>query len=285
MANLPVANRATIANMTPENGSTIGFFPVDAKTIEYLQLTHRGDRVALIEAYCKAQGMFATGDETPDYTDIIDFDLSTVVPAVAGPARPQDRIPLGALRSRFAEMIGAQSRPDTDPPPPPADAKTPDPGRSEPVAAQGIADRIGNGSIVIAAITSCTNTSNPSVMLGAGLLGPQRGAPRAAGCPAHVKTSLAPGSRVVSDYLEDAGLMPYLEALGFHVAGFGCTTCIGNSGPLHPDIERAIRDRGLTVAAILSGNRNFEARIHQADQAPTSWPRPCSWWPTPWPDG
>ncbi len=278
LSSLTVADRATIANMTPENGSTLGFFPVDAKTIEYLRLTGRADQAELVDAYCRQMGLFASGGETPVYTETIDFDLDTVAPAVAGPARPQDRIGLTDLKSRFDEILGGDY---------PRDAsldqistfvdesgsRTRRPescvqgGREcYPVDLHGPRMAIGNGSIVIAAITSCTNTSNPAVMFGAGLLA-RNAVRRGVRVPGYVKTSLAPGSKVVLDYLGHAGLMPYLEALGFHVAGFGCTTCIGNSGPLHPEIERVIQERKLTVASVLSGNRNFEARIHQAVRA------------------
>jgi aconitate hydratase len=278
LANLTVADRATIANMTPENGSTSGFFPVDARTIEYLRLTDRPERAQRAEAYCKAMGLFAHGDETPVYTEIIDFDLGSVAPSVAGPARPQDRIALRDLKSQFGKILGGDyprdaalkqistfvdesgsltRRPET--------RKVGEP-RYFPVDLHAPRMAIGNGSIVIAAITSCTNTSNPAVMLGAGLLA-RNAVRRGLRVPGYVKTSLAPGSKVVLDYLVHAGLMPYLEALGFHVVGFGCTTCIGNSGPLHPEIEALIREQNLIVASVLSGNRNFEARIHQSVRA------------------
>jgi len=278
LASLSVADRATIANMTPENGSTLGFFPVDARAIEYLRLTDRPERARRAEAYCKALGLFAYGDETPVYTETIDFDLGTVGPSVAGPARPQDRIALGDLKGRFEKILGGDC---------PRDAglrqisalvdesgsrtrrsETPTPGDRQyfPVDLHGPRMAIGHGSIVIAAITSCTNTSNSAVMLGAGLLA-RNAVRRGLRVPGYVKTSLAPGSKVVLDYLTHAGLMPYLEALGFHVVGFGCTTCIGNSGPLHAEIEGLIKAHNLIVASVLSGNRNFEARIHQAVRA------------------
>ena len=278
LANLTVADRATIANMTPENGSTLGFFPVDARTIEYLRLTDRSERAERAEAYCKEMGLFAHGDETPTYTETIDFDLGAVVPSVAGPARPQDRIALTDLKAQFEKILGGdyphdaglkqistfvdESGSRTQRP----ESREPGERRYFPVDLHGPRMAIGDGSIVIAAITSCTNTSNPAVMLGAGLLA-RNAVRRGLRVPGYVKTSLAPGSRVVVDYLTHAGLMPYLEALGFHVVGFGCTTCIGNSGPLHPEIERLIREQHLTVASVLSGNRNFEARIHQAVRA------------------
>jgi aconitate hydratase len=274
MQELNVPDRATISNMTPEYGATLGFFPVDAKTIAYLRATHRAPQAELVEAYTRANGLFYTGDDTAEYTDILELDLGTVQPCVSGPARPQDRIALTHLKARFAEILGCaydrnaevasisqfheESGTDTSRMP-----------RCRPVSEadchinlHGNSVHLRNGSVVIAAITSCTNTSNPSVLIGAGLMA-RKAVARGLKIPPYVKTSLAPGSKVVMQYLEDAGLMPYLQALGFHLAGFGCTTCIGNSGPLDPDIEKAIVDHGLNVAAVLSGNRNFEARIHQ----------------------
>jgi aconitate hydratase len=274
MQKLSVPDRATISNMTPEYGATLGFFPVDGKTIDYLRATHRTAQAELVQAYTQANGLFYTGDDTAEYTDILELDLSTVEPCVSGPARPQDRIALTSLKSRFAEILGCaydrdaemahisqfheESGTDT--------SRLP---RCRPVSEadchidlHGNSVHLRNGSVVIAAITSCTNTSNPSVLIGAGLMA-RKAVARGLKVPAYVKTSLAPGSKVVMQYLEDAGLMPYLQALGFHLAGFGCTTCIGNSGPLEPEIEKAIVDNGLNVAAVLSGNRNFEARIHQ----------------------
>jgi aconitate hydratase len=274
MQKLSVPDRATISNMTPEYGATLGFFPVDGKTIDYLRATHRTAQAELVQAYTQANGLFYTGDDTAEYTDILELDLSTVEPCVSGPARPQDRIALTSLKSRFAEILGCaydrdaemahisqfheESGTDT--------SRLP---RCRPVSEadchidlHGNSVHLRNGSVVIAAITSCTNTSNPSVLIGAGLMA-RKAVARGLKVPAYVKTSLAPGSKVVMQYLEDAGLMPYLQALGFHLAGFGCTTCIGNSGPLEPEIEKAIVDHGLNVAAVLSGNRNFEARIHQ----------------------
>jgi len=245
--NFTVPDRATIANMTPEYGATIGFFPVDEKTIEYLKLTNRGHQADLVDAYTKSQGLFYTGHKDPDYTEVLELDLGSVEPCVAGPARPQDRIKMQDLKASFAAYKQTDSKNIT-------------------VTLDGRETTIGNGSIVIAAITSCTNTSNPHVLLGAGLLA-QKAVARGLKIPIHVKTSLAPGSKVVIRYLEDAGLMSGLESLGFHLAAFGCTTCIGNSGPLHPEIETAISENNLTVAAILSGNRNFEARIHQSVKA------------------
>jgi len=245
MQKLTVPDRATIANMTPEYGATIGFFPVDGQTIDYFKHTNREDQARIIEAYTKAVGLFYTGQQDPEYTEVLEVDLAAVKPSVAGPARPQDRIEIRNLKSEFAK---------------PSDSK------SFNVNLDGIETTIGHGSIVIAAITSCTNTSNPFVLLGAGLLA-KKAASRGLKVPPYVKTSLAPGSKVVLRYLRDAGLMPYLEELGFHLAAFGCTTCIGNSGPLHPEIQRTITENDLTVAAVLSGNRNFEARIHQQIKA------------------
>jgi len=248
MARLSVPDRATIANMTPEYGATVGFFPVDEKTIEYLVGTNRREVASLVETYTRAMGLFYCPDQAPvRYSEVIEIDLSGVEPCVAGPARPQDRIVLRDLKKNVDRLADS----------------TPLPFPLHPVDLHGKAAAIGNGSIVIAAITSCTNTSNPSVMLGAGLVA-KRAVEKGLKPPAHVKTSFAPGSKVVVRYLEEAGLMPYLEALGFHTAAYGCTTCIGNSGPLHPAIEKTIREHNLTVAAVLSGNRNFEARIHQS---------------------
>jgi aconitate hydratase len=278
MKKLTIPGRATIANMTPEYGATMGFFPVDEKTVEYLKLTNREDRAVLTDTYTRAQGLFYTGDETPEYSEVIELDLSTVKTSLAGPARPQDRIELQDLKVKFAEIMGceydrnaeisAMSTFHDE-----SGCQTIRPSSCKPIDAKkcavninGIEASIGNGSIVIAAITSCTNTSNPSVLLGAGLLA-KNAVNKGLKVPDYVKTSLAPGSKVVVRYLEAAGLTPYLEALGFHLAAFGCTTCIGNSGPLHPEIERAIAENELIVASVLSGNRNFEARIHQSIKA------------------
>ncbi|MDF1591860.1 MAG: aconitate hydratase AcnA [Desulfobacterales bacterium] len=276
--NLTVPDRATVANMTPEYGATLGFFPVDAKTIEYLKLTNR-EKQATVAARClKAQGLFYSDKIEPEYTQVLELDLGTVEPCVAGPSRPQDRIILKDLKGSFANVLGCEYERDTS-----AGqlstfidesgcqtvrAKTCKPinPRLYEVNISGNEEKIGDGSIVIAAITSCTNTSNPHVMIGAGLIA-KNAVEKGLRVPPCVKTSLAPGSKVVIRYLTDAGLMPYLEALGFHVAGFGCTTCIGNSGPLHQEIERVVKENDLTVAAILSGNRNFEARIHQSVKA------------------
>jgi aconitate hydratase A / 2-methylisocitrate dehydratase len=278
MKKLSVPHRATIANMTPEYGATVGFFPVDEKTIEYLHLTHREKQADLVEIYTRAVGLFYTGQQEPEYTEVLELDLSSVKPSVAGPARPQDRIELKDLKDKFATVLGGEYDRNADlagistfhdesgcrtvraP-----RCKVTDAGKY-PVDLDGKTVTIGHGSIVITAITSCTNTSNPFVLMGAGLLA-QKAVTKGLKVPPHVKTSLAPGSKVVIRYLKDAGLVPYLEALGFHLAAFGCTTCIGNSGPLHPEIERAISENDLTVASVLSGNRNFEARIHQSIRA------------------
>jgi aconitate hydratase len=275
LKNLSIPYRATVANMTPEYGATMGFFPVDEKTLEYLQLTNRSSQAALTEVYAKAMGIFFTGNETPEYSEIIDFDLASVEPSLAGPSRPQDRIALAGMKDAFTKILGCAYDRDTaikhmsvfheesgcesirPPECTPAEKKYVD------TELDGRSIRLGDGSVVIAAITSCTNTSNPHVLIGAGLIA-KRAVERGLRVPAYVKTSFAPGSKVVIDYLKDAGLMRDLEALGFYLAAFGCTTCIGNSGPLHQEIERVIKDNDLNVAAVLSGNRNFEARIHQS---------------------
>ena len=274
LKNLTVPDRATISNMTPEYGATVGFFPVDEKTVEYLKMTNREEQAVLVEAYTQANGLFYTGAQDAEYTDVLDFDLSTVERCVSGPARPQDRIVLQDLKSKFADILGCKYERDEELERisqfhEESGTQTTRSGKCVPltdfscgVDLNGMPLRMGNGSIVIAAITSCTNTSNPFVLLGAGLLA-RNAVRKGLKVAPYVKTSLAPGSKVVIQYLQDAGLIPYLEAIGFHLAGFGCTTCIGNSGPLHPAIEKAIVDNDLNVAAVLSGNRNFEARIHQ----------------------
>jgi aconitate hydratase len=258
LSNISLADRATVANMAPEYGATIGFFPVDSETLNYLRLTGRDEKqIELVEAYYKAQGMFRT-DDTPDpvFTDVIELDLSTIVPSLAGPKRPQDRVELTGMKKAWNEIVRA-----------PIDKGGY--GLSEDKIAQtvtvkhpnGQESKLGTGAVVIAAITSCTNTSNPSVMLGAGLVA-KKAALRGLTKPAYVKSSLTPGSLVVTDYLAKAGLLPYLEQLGFYVAGYGCATCIGNSGPLPDEVSQAIADNDMTVAAVLSGNRNFEGRVH-----------------------
>ncbi|MBW2260601.1 MAG: aconitate hydratase AcnA [Deltaproteobacteria bacterium] len=241
LSSLAVTDRATIANMAPEYGATMGFFPVDGQTLAYLRATGRpADLVDLVERYTREQGLFRT-DETPDpvFESTLEIDLGTVEPSMAGPSRPQDRVALGAVRESFRSTFDLSG------------------------AAGG---ELGHGSVVIAAITSCTNTSNPSVMLGAGILA-RNAVERSLAVKPWVKTSLAPGSRVVTEYLDRAGLTPYLEKLGFHTVGYGCTTCIGNSGPLPEEVSRVIEDDGLVVTAVLSGNRNFEGRIHQQVRA------------------
>ena len=274
MKSLSVTDRATIANMTPEYGATLGFFPVDEKTLDYLELTGRGDRARVVEAYTKATGMFYTGETDPAFTQVVTLDLATVQPSVAGPARPQDRISLPNLKKTFADILGCEYDRDAEVKHisefhDESGCKTVRAKRCHPVTQRqfdmeldGRPIKIGDGNIVIAAITSCTNTSNPHVLMGAGLIA-KNAVAKGLKVPPFVKTSLAPGSKVVMDYLEAAGLVPYFDALGFHLAAFGCTTCIGNSGPLHPDIESVIEKNDLNVAAVLSGNRNFEARIHQ----------------------
>ncbi|MBS0552065.1 MAG: aconitate hydratase, partial [Proteobacteria bacterium] len=254
-ASLSVTDRATIANMAPEYGATMGFFPVDEKTVAYMRGTGRSDEeCALLEAYFRAQGLFGVpraGDI--DYSRTLTLDLATIVPSLAGPKRPQDRIELPAMRSEFERQF------------------------STPVAENGFGrpagqlnDRyasgregveLGHGDVLIAAITSCTNTSNPAVLIAAGLLA-KKAVERGLTVAPHIKTSLAPGSRVVTDYLQKAGLLEPLAKLGFALAGYGCTTCIGNAGDLAPEFNAAIVDHDLVVAAVLSGNRNFEARIH-----------------------
>jgi aconitate hydratase len=273
MQSLSVPDRATVANMAPEYGATVGFFPVDEKTVDYLRMTNRSAHADVVERVSKALGLFYTGAEQPEYTEVLKLDLASVVPAVAGPARPQDRIPLPELKASFIRALGC----DYEHQPEPASLTTfhqesgstavpPETCRPKKKACSLVLNghevTLCDGDVVIAAITSCTNTSNPSVLLGAGLLA-KKAVEHGLKVPIHVKTSLAPGSKVVVDYLADAGLLPYLEALGFHLAAFGCTTCIGNSGPLLPEIEEAIARYDLNVAAVLSGNRNFEARIHQ----------------------
>ncbi len=265
--NLAVTDRATIANMTPEYGATLGFFPVDEKTVEYMKMTNREDFAEVVENYTKTVGLFYTGEQNPEYTRVLEFDLAAVEPCVAGPARPQDRIILGELKQNFADIMGSEYDSDTKIADRSKSHDEPDYQMIGPkmyeVNLNGNITKIGNGSIVIAAITSCTNTSNPSVLIGAGLVA-KKAVEKGLKVPFFVKTSLAPGSKVVISYLKSSGLLFYLEALGFYLAGFGCTTCIGNSGPLHQEIERVILENKLTVASILSGNRNFEARIHQS---------------------
>ncbi len=241
---LSLADRATVANMAPEYGATMGFFPVDRETLDYLRLTNRpADLIALVEAYTREQGLFRT-DATPDplYSDSLELDLATVTPSMAGPKRPQDRVELPDVRKNFHDAFpGAR--------------------KSATAELDGESADVATGAVVIAAITSCTNTSNPSVMLAAGLLA-RKAADRGLKVKPWVKTSLAPGSKVVIDYYRQAGLLSYLEQLKFHLVGFGCTTCIGNSGPLPEPVAQAVQKENLVVAAVLSGNRNFEGRIN-----------------------
>ncbi len=288
---LPLADRATIGNMSPEYGATCGFFPVDGETLRYLRLTGRpAERVALVEAYCKENALWHDPDDAPTYSQVVELDLSTVEPSLAGPRRPQDRVPLREAKDAFLHSLPTfgieygnaqdagvdESFPASDPP------ATMEPGAIKPTG-EGVVPRVAaavadsakgvpceidgetvvleHGSVVIAAITSCTNTSNPAVMVGAGLLA-KKAVERGLKRKPWVKSSLAPGSKVVTEYYDKAGLTPYLEELGFHTVGYGCTTCIGNSGPLPEPVSRAIAEGDLVVCAVLSGNRNFEARIH-----------------------
>jgi aconitate hydratase len=295
VANVPLENRATIGNMSPEYGSTITIFPIDEETLRYLTFTGRPEElVALVEAYAKEQGLWHNPKATPVFSETLELDLSTVVPSLAGPSRPQDRIRLDQAKACFAQdVVGSmpetkngspeeasnESFPASDPPAASAGVTgvgSPDGDAHEhaPVAepsdrprnpvpvrlADGTEVELDHGHVVIAAITSCTNTSNPSVMLAAGLLA-RNAVDRGLQSKPWVKTSLAPGSKVVMDYYERAGLLPYLEKLGFYLVGFGCTTCIGNSGPLPEEISKAVNDNGLAVVSVLSGNRNFEGRI------------------------
>jgi aconitate hydratase len=269
LSSLTIADRATLSNMCPEYGATSAYFPVDDRTLEYLRFTGRGAIVDRVERYAKAQGLFRTdADPDPEFTETLDLDLSSVVPSMAGPRRPQDRVGLPNVWASFVDAFQRHLEPE---------AKATEVGRfvdeggnaaandvgaetwTEDVAPDG--EGVRHGSVVIAAITSCTNTSNPSVMIAAGLLA-KRAVELGLETKPWVKTSLAPGSRVVTDYLDRAGLSPYLEKLGFGLVGFGCTTCIGNSGPLPDDVAAAVEEQKLNVVAVLSGNRNFEGRIH-----------------------
>jgi aconitate hydratase len=256
LANLTIADRVTLGNMCPEYGSTVAIFPIDDMTLEYLRLTGReANQVALVEAYARAQGIFRTAD-SPDaiYSETMELDLSSVEPSLAGPRRPQDRVSLSKAKASFAgsleelkKGVKVSAGPSTG---------------SGQAAAVATATQLEHGSVVIAAITSCTNTSNPSVMIGAGLVA-KKAVERGLTRKPWVKTSLAPGSKVVTDYLKKAGLDTYLDLIGFNLVGYGCTTCIGNSGPLPDEISAEINERGLVVASVLSGNRNFEGRIQQ----------------------
>ena len=254
---MPLADRATISNMAPEYGATCGFFPIDEISLEYLRLTGRDEeQIRVVEEYCKANGLFYTADsKDPIYTDLVEIDLNTIESNLSGPKRPQDLIPLSDMKDAFHKAVVA------------------------PVGTQGLGfneqefdkevkvtleDKevtMKTGAIAIAAITSCTNTSNPYVLIGAGLVA-KKAIEKGLKVPEYVKTSLAPGSKVVTEYLDKSGLTTYLDQLGFQTVGYGCTTCIGNSGPLAPELEEAIAANDLLVTSVLSGNRNFEGRIH-----------------------
>jgi aconitate hydratase len=265
LSNLGVADRVTIGNMSPEYGSTVAIFPIDDHTLSYLRLTGRTpDQIALVEAYARAQGLFRT-DESPDpiFTDTVELDLSTVVPNLAGPRRPQDRVALSNVKTEFATALAGWQT-----------ARDGESGKAAEIGAARFANEGGgtavaarpetelsDGAVVIAAITSCTNTSNPAVMIGAGLVA-KKAVERGITRKPWVKTSLAPGSKVVTDYLAKSGLAPYLDRIGFNLVGYGCTTCIGNSGPLPDDVAHDVAEHDMIVAAVLSGNRNFEGRIH-----------------------
>ena len=256
LGSLSLADRATIANMAPEYGATIGFCPVDAETLAYMRLTGRDDStIALVEAYTKAQGLFRM-DDTPDpvFSDTLELDLGAVEPSLAGPRRPQDRVPLAQSKEAFQQTLSTMLEDETKA----SDSVT--------VSTNGEQFDLTHGSVVIAAITSCTNTSNPAVMVAAGLVA-KKAAERGLTTKPWVKTSLAPGSQVVTEYLKDTGLLPYLEQLRFHVVGYGCTTCIGNSGPVPEPIAAAVKDADLVAAAVLSGNRNFEGRVNPVVRA------------------
>ncbi len=271
LSSLSLADRATIANMAPEYGATSALFPVDDETLRYLRLTGRDDRADLVEQYCKAQGLFRT-DATPDpeYDDLLELDLADVRPSLAGPKRPQDRVLLGHVREAFRTaypavfpmddpVVAQDNGPSSSGGP--ATLTAPRHAGTVPVTLGGVETTLHHGSVAIAAITSCTNTSNPSVMVGAGLLA-RKAVERGLKVPSYVKTSMAPGSQVVTRYLQNADLLPFLEALGFHVVGYGCTTCIGNSGPLPEPVADAVDANQLVAASVISGNRNFEGRVH-----------------------
>jgi len=248
VAAVPLANRATIGNMSPEFGSTCAIFPIDDETISYLKLTGRSaEQLALVEAYAKAQGLWHDADREPSYSEYLELDLATVVPSIAGPKRPQDRVVLSQAKDKFAEVLPTYAGQGTKP---------------TPVTMEdGTQFAIDNGAVVIASITSCTNTSNPQVMIGAALLA-KNAVEKGLHAKPWVKTTLAPGSKVVSDYYERAGLTPYLDKLGFNLVGYGCVTCIGNSGPLPEPVSKAVNEADLAVVSVLSGNRNFEGRIN-----------------------
>src|SRR5262245_39392421 len=256
---LTIADRATLGNMCPEYGATVAIFPVDDMTLEYLRLTGR-DRahVELVEQYAKAQGLFRTpGSPDAEYSETIDLDLASVEPSLAGPKRPQDRVSLSKTKPAFQAALPSMQMPAK------SGGSATSPSRQSAVAvADPAVETLDPGAVVIAAITSCTNTSNPSVMIGAGLVA-KKAVEKGLTRKPWVKSSLAPGSKVVTEYLDAAGLTPYLDTLGFNLVGYGCTTCIGNSGPLPDEISAAVKEKGLVVCSVLSGNRNFEGRIQQ----------------------
>src|SRR5699024_131491 len=263
LKDMPLADRATISNMAPEYGATCGFFPIDDESLRYLRLTGRSEeQIDLVEEYAKLNDLWYSPDqEDPEYTDIVEINLSELEPNLSGPKRPQDLIPLSKMKEEFIKSVTAPSGNH-------GYGLTEDEFKKEtPVEfSDGQTSTLKTGSLVIAAITSCTNTSNPYVMLGAGLLA-KNAIEKGLEVPAYVKTSLAPGSKVVTRYLEDSNLMTYLDQLGFNLVGYGCTTCIGNSGPLKEEIEEAIIKDDLLVSSVLSGNRNFEGRIHPLTKA------------------
>src|SRR6476661_10007545 len=258
LAGLTIPDRATIGNMSPEYGATCGFFPVDDASCEFLRMTGRGDIVPAVKAYYEAQGMYGMPKKGDiDYTEIVELDLSTVQPSVSGPRRPHDRLDLPALKGKFRELMGKAFIDG-------GYGKADEMNKRFATSKAGI--DVGQGDVLISAITSCTNTANPGVLLGAGLLA-KKAVEKGLKPHPRVKTSLGPGSLAVTEYLKNAGLLTYLEQLGYYIAGYGCTTCIGNSGPLDGAIEEAVTKNDIVGAAVLSGNRNFEARIHQAIRA------------------
>ncbi len=270
VSSIPLANRATIGNMSPEFGSTAAIFPIDEETISYLRLTGRdAQQLALVEAYAKEQGLWLDTANEPEFSEYLELDLATVVPSIAGPKRPQDRIALADAKQKFgADVRNYVSAADVD-----GGGQGVLPGLRRPAVSNGVPSKpvtvttadgtfeLDHGAVTVAAITSCTNTSNPSVMVGAALLA-KKAVERGLTRKPWVKTTLAPGSKVVMDYYDRAGLTPYLDKLGFNLVGYGCTTCIGNSGPLPEEISQAINDNDLAVVSVLSGNRNFEGRIN-----------------------
>ena len=254
---MTVSDRAPVANMAPEYGATMGLFPIDRATCDYLRMTGREEeQIELVEAYCREQGLWREADHEPAFSEVVEVDLGELQPALAGPKRPQDLVVVSELHREFAQGLLEESGPKAF-------------NAADRLDASGDAGEYGtlhHGDLVIAAITSCTNTSNPTLLIGAGLLA-KKAVEKGLTVPNRIKTSLAPGSRVVTEYLKDTGLLPYLEQLGFYVVAYGCTTCIGNSGPLQPEIEQAITENNLVTSAVLSGNRNFEGRVHPLTRA------------------